>query len=303
MGNSSLPDAEIFGFLNIDKPLGLTSHDVVGRVRRIFGLRRVGHAGTLDPLATGVLVVCVGTATRLSEYAMSSSKSYRATVQLGAVTTTYDAEGEVTETYDTSTITQEAIEAVLPRFTGAIQQLPPMYSAVKQGGKKLYELAREGKSVERKPRNVQIDALVATEFDPETARFTLDVTCGSGTYIRSLAYDIGDALGVGAHLAGLVRTRSGNFHVDDALDLEALAAAENPLESLIPTRDALTDYPTLMLTASQLEDIQHGRRIDGADDTQDESVAFAFSEDGEFIAVVQAVNGRWKPRKVFSTAN
>jgi len=298
-----LPDAEIFGFLNIDKPLGLTSHDVVGRVRRIFGLRRVGHTGTLDPLATGVLVVCVGPATRLSEYVMASTKSYRATVQLGAVTTTYDAEGDVTETHDASAITREQVESVLPRFIGEIQQLPPMYSAVKQDGKKLYELAREGKEVERKPRTVQIDTLTASDVDPTTAHFTLDVTCGSGTYIRSLAYDIGEALGVGAHLAGLVRTRSGNFRVEDAHDLKALAATDDPTVHLIPTRDALADFPTLTLSPAQLDHIQHGRRIDGADDAPDETLAFAFAEDGEFIAVVVARDGKWKPHKVFSTAN
>lgn len=298
-----MPDAEIFGFLNIDKPPGLTSHDVVGRVRRIFGLRRVGHAGTLDPLATGVLVVCVGPATRLSEYVMASTKGYRAVVQLGVVTTTYDAEGEVEAQHDASGVTQAAVAAVLPRFTGEIQQLPPMYSAVKQGGKKLYELAREGKTVERQPRTVQIDALRVIDFDAATARFTLDVTCGSGTYIRSLAYDIGGALGVGAYLAGLVRTQSGRFRIKDALSLDTLAAADDPTAHLIPPHAALADYPTLALSPAELDDIQHGRRIDGAHDVPDASLAFAFAEDGEFIAVVMAVDGKWKPHKVFSTSN
>jgi len=297
-----LPDAEVFGFLNVDKPLGLTSHDVVGRVRRIFRLRRVGHAGTLDPLATGVLVVCVGRATRLSEYMMASTKGYRATVQLGAVTTTYDAEGDVTATHDASHITRTAVESILPRFTGEIQQLPPMYSAVKQGGKKLYELVREGKQVERKPRTVQIDTLTITDFDAETASFTLNVTCGSGTYIRSLAFDIGEALGVGAYLAGLVRTHSGNFHVNDALNLDALAAADAPTAHLIPATDALADFPNLTLSPAQLDHIQHGRRIGGANAVKNETLAFAFTEDGEFIAVVVAVDGKWKPHKVFSSA-
>jgi tRNA pseudouridine55 synthase len=296
-----LPDAPPFGFLNIDKPLGPTSHAVVGRVRRIFGLRRVGHAGTLDPLATGVLVVCVGTATRLSEYAMASVKAYRARVQLGATTTTYDAEGDITSQAGASHITQPMIAAVLAQFTGQIEQLPPMYSAIKQDGKKLYELAREGKTVERQPRSVRIDALTVTDFDPVTAQFTLEVTCGSGTYIRSLAYDIGEALGVGGHLVGLVRTKSGNFDIADAVTLETLAATATPSDHLMSVRAALAGFPSIMLTPQSLVDVQHGRWIDGAAAVENGTLALSYAPDGKFIAIVQAVDGRWKPHKVFSS--
>jgi len=297
-----LPDADLFGFLNIDKPLGLTSHDVVGRVRRAFGIRRVGHAGTLDPLATGVLVVCVGPATRLSEYAMASTKRYRAEVQLGKTTTTYDAEGDVTSEQDASHITRADIEDALPAFTGNIDQLPPLYSAVKKGGKKLYELAREGVEVEREPRAVRIDSLEIVAFDDASGRFTLDVTCGSGTYIRSLAFDIGEALGVGGYLGGLVRTQSGGFSVEQSTSLDTIEQAEDPTDHLIPTAVALANMPTITLSPAELEDVQHGRRFH-REDTPAGTTALAFSEDGEFIAVMQALDSQWKPHKVFSTAS
>lgn len=291
-----MPDAP-FGFLNIDKPLHLTSHDVVSRVRRAFGVKKVGHAGTLDPLATGVLVICVGSATRLSEYVMHQAKAYRARVRLGVITTTDDAEGEITAEHAAAHITRAQVEAVLPRFTGDIQQKPPIYSAIKQGGRKLYERARAGEDVEVKPRPVHIDALEVTDWDnPE---FTLEVTCGSGTYIRSLARDIGAALGVGGHLAGLVRTRSGRFTVEDAVSLGALAG--NPQQHLIPPRDALTGYPVVTLDAAAVDHITHGRFIDGANDTPDGEIAFAYDAAGNFIAILSARRGKWKPHKVFSS--
>ncbi len=285
-----------FGFLNIDKPLNLTSHDVVSRVRRVFNIKKVGHAGTLDPLATGVLILCVGRVTRLSEYVMHQTKTYRANVKLGKTTTTYDAEGDITTTRDPSAVTREQVEAVLPRFTGDIQQVPPVYSAIKKDGKKLYERARAGEDVQPDPRDVRIDALDIVEWgNPE---FTLDVTCGSGTYIRSLAHDIGQALGVGAHLSGLVRTRSGQFRVENAVSLDALQDSDDPAQHLIPPRDALSDYPAVHLNAEEVEDVSHGR-IPGEATLPDGELAFAYAPDGDFVAILKARRGKWKPHKVF----
>src|SRR5690349_19143686 len=216
---------EPFGFLNIHKAQGMTSHDVVAKVRRGLKIKKVGHAGTLDPMATGVLVVCLGGATRLSEYVMQSTKRYRARVYLGATTDTYDAEGEVQLRRDSSHITCADIESALAPFLGDIQQIPPMYSAIKQGGRKLYDLARAGDIVEREPRAVRIDSLEIIDWSPP--EFTLDVTCSAGTYIRSLAYDLGEILGVGAHLSGLIRLASGRFKIEESQTLDGLLTAEN----------------------------------------------------------------------------
>ncbi|MEL6150505.1 MAG: tRNA pseudouridine(55) synthase TruB [Chloroflexota bacterium] len=296
-----MPDAVPFGFLNIDKPHGITSHDVVSKVRRVFGIKKVGHAGTLDPLATGVLILCVGGATRLSEYVMHQTKVYRATVKLGVTTTTYDAEGDITEQKDATHITQADVEPVLPRFTGDIEQYPPIYSAIKQGGKKLYELAREGKTVERKARNVRIDSLDIVEW--RAPEFVLDVTCSSGTYIRSLAYDIGEALAVGGYLSGLVRTRSGQFLLENGVTLETLQNSDIPANFLISPAQALTDYPSVILTANDVTEIVHGRRATQAVPEDDsDALAFAYSENDEFIAILKARHGKWYPHKVFSGA-
>ncbi len=196
-----------FGFLNIDKPLGLTSHDVVARVRRNLNVKKVGHAGTLDPLATGVLVVCVGAATRLSEYVMNTTKRYEALVHLGVETETYDAEGAIVAEQAVNHVTQTDVEQALTTFLGPIDQLPPIYSAIKQGGRKLYEIARAGETAELQPRHVTIYALDILDWQPPFVRIA--VTCSAGTYIRSLAHDLGAALGVGGSLDGLTRTASG----------------------------------------------------------------------------------------------
>lgn len=293
-----MPDAP-FGFLNVDKPLNLTSHNVVSRVRRVFGIKKVGHAGTLDPLATGVLVVCVGPATRLSEYVMHQTKAYRAKVTLGLTTTTDDAEGDVLAAHDPSLITREQVEAVLPQFTGNIEQLPPLYSAIKQRGRKLYELMREGKAdtIERKPRAVRVDEITLTEWTPPEV--TIEVTCGSGTYIRSLARDIGALLGVGAYLSGLVRTRSGVFDVSHAVSLDALAESDAPQSYLIPPHKALAGYPTIMLTDAHVDDIVHGRAT-AITDADDGTLAFGYDSHHQFIAILVARRGQWHPHKVFS---
>jgi tRNA pseudouridine55 synthase len=288
---------DAFGFFNIDKPAGMTSHDVVAKIRRSLQLKKVGHAGTLDPMATGVLIVCVGGATRLSEYVMHAVKRYRARVQLGVTTDTYDAEGAVQQVRDATAIRREDVEAVLNSFLGDIQQVPPMYSAIKQGGRKLYDLARAGETVEREARAVRIEALEIIEWSPP--QFTVDVVCSAGTYIRSLAYDVGEALGVGAHLAGLIRTASGAFRLESAIPLDDLLATADWRTHLIAPQTALRDWPVLQLDDAQCTDILHGRKILG-DAAVGDGLALAYRSDGRLMAIVQADSGAWKPLKVFS---
>src|SRR5579859_3595931 len=215
-------DHQMDGILNINKPAGMTSHDVVAKVRKLLKQRRVGHAGTLDPAATGVLPICVGQATRVAEYLSESGKAYRATIRFGIRTDTYDGEGEVTGTSPVE-LTLANIAAVLPGFLGRSMQVPPVYSALKRDGRPLYQLARAGEPVEVEPRPIVIYALtVVTWNSPD---LVLDVECGKGTYIRSLAYDLGHRLGPGAHLAALVRTRSGPFPLSESISLEMLEAS------------------------------------------------------------------------------
>jgi len=289
-----LPD--VFGFLNIDKPLGITSHDVVHKVRRGLGIKKVGHAGTLDPLATGVLIVCLGGATRLSEYAMNSTKRYRARVHLGITTTTYDAEGEVTAERPIDHFSQNDVENALQPFLGNIEQIPPMYSAIKQGGRKLYDLARSGETVERAPRPVRIEALEIVDWSPP--QFSLDVTCSAGTYIRSLAFDVGEVIGVGAHLAGLVRTASGAFTLENSINLETLLADPDWQRHLLPADYALASLPRLDLDAVDSNHILHGRVPQG-DYPAADGLARAYDFQGRLAAILQSDNGIWRPHKVF----
>lgn len=299
-----MPDA-LFGFLNIDKPLGLTSHDVVARVRRIarqtVGKTKVGHAGTLDPLATGVLIVCLGHATRLSEYAMASTKQYRAEITLGIETDTYDAEGEVIATTDTSHVSRENLIDAYQPFLGAFDQMPPLYSAIKKDGKKLYQLARSDEDIDLaalgiQPRPVTIHTIDLLDW--QSPVFTLNVTCSAGTYIRSLAHDIGAQLGTGAHLSGLVRTASGNFQLNNAIQLDTLL--ENPAwdDHLINPTKALSDWQSIDLTDDQAADIQQGRFI-VKDESGDDDLVMAIMPDGHLLAVLENRGDHWKPHKVF----
>jgi tRNA pseudouridine55 synthase len=286
-----------FGFLNIDKPVGLTSHTVVARVRQLTGIKRIGHAGTLDPLADGVLVLCVGAAARLSEYVMHTTKQYRARVHLGRVTDTYDAEGQIISECDVSGINLADVQNLLPRFTGEIEQLPPMYSAVKQGGRKLYELARAGQTVERQPRRVTVERLSVAGWHPPFVE--LDIVCSAGTYIRSLACDLGDALGVGASLAGLTRTASGSFRLESAVSLDSLLVSSDWRVHLITPAAALPHLPAVTVSADQANDLRHGRPVP-ASGTIDATIALAYTADGALVAVLQALTGLWKPQKVFA---
>lgn len=295
----------VSGFLNVDKPIGITSHDVVGIVRRGIGLKKVGHAGTLDPLATGVLVICVGHATRLSDFVMSHTKVYEAEVFLGVETDTYDAEGQITAQNPTP-ISPAQVEALFPQFTGTIQQIPPMYSAIKQGGKKLYELARRGETVERPARQITIEHLEISHWD--FPRFGLRVQCSAGTYIRSLAHDIGEALGVGAHLSALRRLVSGAFKVEDAHTIEQLqeAFAQSTWSQLLaPSDSALQLYPRFDLNPDEVQLVLNGGFIERpAIDTE---WGRAYDIMGNLIALLEPIMDSprpnqqilWKPSKVF----
>lgn len=217
----------INGVLVMDKPQDWTSMDVCAKLRGVFHEKRVGHAGTLDPMATGVLPVFVGRATRCADFVAEGEKEYLATLRLGLVTNTQDVTGETLETYDVPADIEAKLQAILPQFTGKIEQIPPMYSAIKVGGKKLYELARKGVEVARRPRSVTIHALeILSQKSPSD--FTLRVVCSKGTYIRTLCHDMGQALGCGGVMAALRRVRVGQFSLDNALTMNALTAAPDP---------------------------------------------------------------------------
>lgn len=289
------------GVLNIDKPAGMTSHDVVGRIRRAAHLKRVGHAGTLDPDATGVLLVCLGAATRIAEYLADEGKSYRAILALGATTTTEDASGDVLTTVDASAVTENNLRGVLPHFTGDIQQVPPMVSAVHHQGQRLYELARQGVTVERAARPVRIDSIRLLDFQPGVrATATLEVDCGKGTYIRTLCADIGAALGVGGHMASLRRTRVGAFGVEAAVPLNQIAE-ETLGAALVSASDALATMPAQkVMGPEQEDDIRHGRALPAL--SEDAPVVRILAEDGDLLALGRAEDGRLQPFKVFVSA-
>ncbi len=291
--------AWVFGLLNLDKPSGPTSHDLVAAVRRGARVKKVGHAGTLDPMATGVLVLCLGPATRLSEYVMRSRKVYRARVHFGVVTDTYDAQGKVTARNE-ALPSREAVEAALAGFRGEILQVPPMYSALKRGGRKLYELARAGQQVERPPRAVTVYRLELLDWQPPFA--ALEVECSPGTYVRSLAHDLGQTLGCGAHLAALQRCASGRFRVEEAVPWDAFRAAMDAGDwqrYLLPPDLALADVPAVHLSAEQAARVLHGNAIPVVADVAGELVR-AYDADGRFIAVLERRGVHWKPQKVFA---
>lgn len=249
----------LFGFLNVYKPKGLTSHDVVAKLRKITKIRQIGHTGTLDPFATGVLPVCIGKATRLIEY-LEDDKEYLATVQFGKNTDSYDIDGEVTATFD-KRVNQDELEDVLGNFRGEIMQLPPIYSAVKVNGKKLYEYARKGEDVEIKPRKVFISKLELLDFDVETQSAKLLVACSKGTYIRSIAYDVGRMLGCGGYLTALERTKAGKFKLETAVRLEDLSELSVVVNHLINPVDVL-NLPVFELDETQKNLVSHGMSIE-----------------------------------------
>lgn len=244
--------------LPVDKPAGITSFDVVRAVRRTSRVKRVGHAGTLDPMATGLLVVLLGEATKLQPVLMEGEKEYRAVLRLGTTTETGDADGKVVETRDASAVTRAAVEAVLPRFIGEISQKPPAYSAVKIDGERAYDLARRGEEVPTRPRKVRVGVLEILSFEPPDA--ALRIVCSKGTYVRALATDIGDALGVGGHIAEIRRLRSGDLTVDRATPLDAITR-ENWREKSLRPGDALASLPRFVLSAAGAAAMRGGRDL------------------------------------------
>jgi tRNA pseudouridine55 synthase len=252
------------GLVVVDKPAGMTSHDVVGRCRRIFGTRRVGHAGTLDPMATGVLVIGIERATKILGLVTETSKSYAATVRLGQSTSTEDAEGELLQQVSAQNVTDEAIEAAIAALRGNIAQIPSTVSAIKVDGQRAYLLAREGRTVELAARPVRIDRfeVLAVRRDGELVDVDVEVDCSSGTYIRALARDVGAALEVGGHLTVLRRTRVGRFGVDQARSLDDLA--ERPGLSLTLDDACLLLFPHRQLTDEEADAVANGRALSPA---------------------------------------
>ena len=275
------------GILIIDKPEGWTSMDVCAKLRGLFHERRVGHGGTLDPMATGVLPVFLGRATRAVSFVTDSEKEYVAGLQLGVITNTQDTTGEVLETRPVS-VTREQLEAALAPFRGDILQVPPMYSAIKIGGKKLYELARKGKEVERPPRPVTIHALELVEQTGPDA-WTLRVRCSKGTYVRTLCHDIGLALGCGGAMSSLRRTMAGGFTLDDAVTLEGVLSAPDPAALLRPVDACFADRPALTLPAGAEKKVRNGVPVSLPRLADGEYRVYA--PDGTFLALSRARGG------------
>jgi tRNA pseudouridine55 synthase len=267
------------GIVVIDKPAGMTSHDVVDRVRDIFQTKKVGHAGTLDPDATGVLLIGVGRATRFLSYAQGAPKSYRAVARFGTATSTQDASGDVIETKDVS-LTREQLEIGAEKFVGEISQVPPMVSAVRIGGQRLHRMARMGKEIEREPRGVKVYELKVVDFTSgDVTEATLDIRCSGGTYIRTLIHDLGVALGTVAHMARLVRTETGGFTLDDAVPLSEITP-----DHLRPVSEAVKGLFKLEVDPDAVRLVTNGRPLNlGA-------AKLPGVEEGDHVAVVSGGN-------------
>ncbi|MBI3942092.1 MAG: tRNA pseudouridine(55) synthase TruB [Chloroflexi bacterium] len=313
--SQSFPPVETLnGLLNVDKPQGMTSHDVVHAIRRAGGLKRVGHAGTLDPDATGVLIVGIGTGTKVMEFLADNKKVYRAEICLGVTTDTDDSTGEVisvaagSETpagfYHTPAIPQDlaGIKRVLQRFQGTIRQIPPMYAAIKVKGVPLYKLARQGKEIEREPRQVHIERLEILDFHPPL--LTVEVACSKGTYIRSLARDIGESLGCGAYLKQLIRLANGRFELSQAESLEVVLDSfrQGYIEQILhPVDEALLHFDVIVVDAETGERIRNGQFITAPNPIRT-TTCRAYTSVGDFLALLEFDGQReaWHPRKVFA---
>ena len=290
--------SEPTGILPVDKPEGPTSHDVVGRARRALRLRRIGHTGTLDPFASGLLLLCLGPATRLAEYLTALPKSYTAVLRLGQATDTDDSTGQVISESDAwSSLDEPSLRAALAAQTGEIDQLPPVYSAKKVDGERAYAAARRGDEVKRTPVRVTVHGIELLRFDPPFAEFTVD--CSSGTYIRSIARDVGDALGVGAHLTALRRTRVGRFGVDGALTIEALEDGAAVSAALISPAEALAHRPAATVDEAGVRSLGHGGAVPAPDAIPVARPVAIFSPEGGLLAVGERVGDELRPRKVF----
>lgn len=287
------------GIILIDKPQDWTSHDVVGKLRRLLREKRIGHSGTLDPMATGLLVVFVGRATRAVEFAESDEKQYVAGLRLGMETDTQDITGMVLRETP-CTVTEEELREVLPRFKGEIEQIPPMYSALKVNGQKLYDIARKGGEVKRKPRRITIHKLeIGDNSHLDAGDFCLDVTCSKGTYIRTLCRDIGEALEVGGTMSSLRRIRAGGFHLRDAVTIEQVAAAAEEgraEELLLPVDSLFSGFAPMTLTEKQTKRTMVGGQFSVA--AQDGTYRF-YDPDGVFLALGKVENGTASTIKSF----
>lgn len=288
------------GIVNLNKPKGKTSHDMVYFLRRLTGVRRVGHTGTLDPDATGVLPMCIGTATKAAEYLTAQQKSYRAQMVLGASTDTLDSSGIILERRSIS-VTRGQIEETVKRFIGTIEQIPPMYSAIKVDGKKLYELAREGKQVARKARTVQIDRIEILDIDLVSGAVVMDIDCSKGTYIRSLCADIGEALGCLAHMGSLVRTRSGRFTIEESYttgQLEQLQTIGRLSEAILPIDAVFAQYEALNVSGRNEFKVRNGTPLVLGALTEGAFYRI-YGEDGSFLCISQQQDGRLVMQKAF----
>ena len=290
------------GILNINKPWGETSFSIVAMVRQLTGERRVGHAGTLDPVASGVLPVCLGQGTRVIEFLVDASKVYKAQIELGLATDTYDASGKTIQQGDPSWISRGQLESALASFCGLISQVPPMYSALKYRGQRLYRLARAGITVDRESRPAKIYRLELIGF--KSPLVTVEVECGKGTYIRSLAHDLGQLLGCGAHLKSLVRTSYGPFNIRDAVSLSQLGNAfgGSSWQHLVyPIDIVLLTLEAVVVNDDQERAIRNGGPVVLGNSYDFEGRCCAYSQDGCFLAVLRfsPESGQWQPEKVF----
>ena len=283
------------GLLLIDKPVGPTSHDVINQLRRLSGMRRIGHAGTLDPLASGLLLVCFGRATRLLEYLLNQPKRYEAAVRLGQSTDTFDAQGSVVSEMPVH-VTAIDIEQALEHFRGPIVQYAPAYSAVKRDGIPLYKLARQGLAVERPSREVTIYNLEMLSWQDPVVH--LDIACSSGTYIRALADDLGTILECGGHISALRRTAVGTFMIGQAVSLEELESG-NWSERLLPPDTAVRHLPKIAFSAEATRRLLLGQRAPAAGAFEEGTPACAYEQDGRFLGIVVAAEETWQPRKMF----
>lgn len=286
----------MFGLINLNKPAGLTSRDAVNRVQRLVRPVKVGHAGTLDPIATGVLVLCLGPATRLIEHVQRMPKRYRATFLLGRRSPSDDIELEPELIEDAPVPSRSEIEETLPDFVGRLMQRPPAYSAIKVQGKKAYDLARSGAAPDLPPRPVEIYSLEILAYD--YPKLVLDVRCGGGTYIRSLGRDLAESLGTGAVMSELERTEIGAFHAPNGIDPDAITPESLP-EALLPARLAVADLPSLSLSAAEIEEVRHGRFLTRPDQPEGTELA-ALDEEGDLVALLKPrEDGRLQPIRVF----
>lgn len=286
------------GIIIVNKPAGWTSQDVAAKLRGVFHEKRIGHGGTLDPMATGVLPVFVGRATRAVEFFEHADKEYLATLRLGTVTDTQDTTGTVLETRPVS-VTQEELQAVLAEFTGTVSQLPPMYSAVKVNGQRLYALARQGKEVARKPRSITIHALTLCSGDGTD--FTLRIHCSKGTYVRTLCADIGERLGCGGCMAALERTKAGMFTLAQAHTMEEILAAQNPEALLLPVDTLFAQYPSFRVNTSAEKKLRNGAQLKAA--ALPVGGCRIYSETGEFLLFGKVENGILTTIKSFFEVN